>query len=254
MRRRIPASKRGKVFEHEPIEFIELSSEDTDNGRFYTLPDGTKLHSMTTMLGLTTDHTWLEEWRQRIGEEAAAKETERCGLRGDGVHMACELYVKNAPMLEVLEAPGEYGRLFHQLKRHLDERVGTILAVEIPLYSKKMRVAGRVDLVCMWWSEGRWKLAIVDYKTSNWIKAKDDIESYQAQLCGYATCLYEMTGLRPEILVNLIATENDTKATIISFTIEESLPVLKRHLEDFYELLDKTNKKLGESGDGKDKG
>lgn len=247
--RLLPKTQRGKTFVHDIIPYIEIKSEDTPNGRFYTLPDGTKLHSMTTMLGLTSDHTWLEEWRARIGEEAAKIETERCAVRGEAVHLSCELYVKNEPMEKVLEACEGHTKLFFQLKPVLDKRIGKVLAIEIPLFSKKMRVAGRVDLICYWLHEGVWKLAIVDFKTSNWIKNKNDIEDYQAQLCGYAMCLYEMTGLKPEILVNIIATENSVTPTMPIFSLSESLPVLKQRLNMFYALLDKEYE-AGESGNG----
>lgn len=234
-----PYNVRPKDFEHDIIPYIELESVTTDSGRFYTLPDGvTKFHSMTTMLSATSDHTWLEKWRQRIGEEAAAIETQRCADRGEAVHLSCELYIKNKPMELVLESCEGYVRLFVQLKPWIDKHVGLVIAQEIPLYSYKLKLAGRVDLVCYWLHEGRYKLAIVDFKTSNWFKSPNEIEDYQTQLCGYATMLYEMTGLKPELLVNIIATESRPTANVAYFTPQESLPLLAKRIKQFRDLLD----------------
>ena len=236
---RTPYNVRAKTFEHQPIQYVELVCEDTPNGRFYTMPDGvTKFRSMTSMLGLTSDKTWLEKWRERIGHEAAEAETKRCTERGEAVHLSCEWYLKNYDMEKVLSASSSHTKLFAQIKHWLDTKVGTVLAQEIPLFSYKMKLAGRVDLVCYWFHEGRWKLAIVDYKTSNWFKAPTDIEDYQTQLCGYAVMLYEMTGLRAELLVNVIGTETRTVANVAYFTPAESLPILQRRVKQFWELLD----------------
>lgn len=231
---------RGKVFEHDPIPYQQLNSEDTPNGRFYVLPNGQRVRSMTTMLGMTSDHTWLDEWRARLGAEAADAEAARCADRGEGVHLACEHYVNNKPMEECFKAAGEYPAMFLQIKSVLDKRCGLVLGQEIPLYSYKMEIAGRVDLIAWWYHEGKWHLAIIDYKTSNYIKNKGGIEAYQCQLCGYATCLYEMTGLRATLLVNVISNETGFDPTVIPFTVQESFPKLAKRISLYRELLYKT--------------
>lgn len=231
------ARDRAKVFEHQPFEYEQLISEDTENGRFYRLPNGEWVRSMTSFLGLTSDKTWLEQWRARLGEEAAEAESKRCSIRGEGVHLACEHYVNNEDMDTVFAAAGDYPELFLQIKPVLDKRCGVVLGQEIPLYSMKMRVAGRVDLIAWWYHKGEWHLAIIDYKTSNYVKERGGIETYQCQLCGYASCLYEMTGLRATLLVNVIANESDTKPSIITFTPQESFHKLKERLLLYREIL-----------------
>ncbi|CAL9977778.1 exonuclease [Vibrio phage K397] len=233
--------KRGKVFEHRdpPLVFDELECDDSGEYRQYTLTDGTRFFSMTSMLGMTSDHTWLDEWRERIGEEAADIETRRCADRGEGVHFSCEMYANNEPMDKVLEASGDYQWLFKQLKPVLDKRVGCVWVQEIPLFSRKMRVAGRVDLIAMWLNEdGVWELAVIDYKTSNWVKKKEDIGDYQCQLAGYAICFWEMFGIKINRLVNVIATEARMEPTIIEFTLDESMPKLAKKVKEFHKIID----------------
>ncbi|AUR97719.1 PD-(D/E)XK nuclease superfamily protein [Vibrio phage 1.244.A._10N.261.54.C3] len=232
--------KRGKVFEHRdpPLVFDELECDDSGEYRQYTLPDGTRFYSMTSMLGMTSDHKWLDEWRERIGEEAADAETKRCADRGEGVHFSCEHYLNNEPMERVLEASGDYQWLFKQLKGVLDKRVGCVWVQEIPLFSRSMKVAGRVDLIAMWLNEhGEWELSVIDFKTSNWVKTKDGIQDYQAQLCGYAKCFYDMFGIKINRLVNIIATEARMEPNIIEFTTQESVPVLVERVKAFHNIL-----------------
>lgn len=231
---------RGKTFPHRDpkLVFDELECDDTGEYRTYTLPDGTVFYSMTSMLGMTSDKGWLEEWRERIGDEAADIETQRCADRGEGVHLSCEKYCDNEPMDEVMKASGDYIRLFNQLKPVLDARVDCVWVQEIPLFSRKMRVAGRVDLIAMWLNEhGVWELAVIDYKTSNWVKTKDGIEDYQCQLAGYAICFWEMFGIKINRLVNIIATEATLSPTIIEFTLDESMKPLANRVNQFHKLL-----------------
>lgn len=223
---------RVKTFRHRPVPFEELDCVTTDNGRYYVAPDGTKLHSMTTMLGLTSDKEYLEEWREAVGDEAADKEMKRCSVRGEGVHFACEHYVNNEPMEKVVGECSGYVYMFEQIKKELDTRLGLVIVQEIPLYSYKMKVAGRVDLIGYWDGE----LAVIDFKTSNKEKTKEDCEDYAIQLCGYAVMFYEMFGIRIKKLVNIISTEGRTEATVIEYTTKEVLPLLASRTVKFHTL------------------
>ena len=184
---------------------VDITSEDTPNGRVYTNNDtGEQFWSVTTMLGMTSDKTWLEEWRKRLGEEAAKAETERCCDRGDKIHLACELYVQNKPLEEQLEAAGEYRKMFYQLRNCINTHVGEIVAAEIPVFSKVLQVGGRFDLLAQWRD---CELALIDYKGSNHLKTSAGITDYKIQLCAYSYALEETYGLRVTKFVNIIANE-----------------------------------------------
>lgn len=218
-------------FKHKKFEFQELECVTTDKGRWYTTPDGFKYHSVTTFLGKTSDDTWLEEWRNNIGHEKAAIETERCAVRGEGVHKACEDYLHNLDTF--MKSAGDYPHLFKQIRPYLN-RVEEVWAIEIPLFSRLMRLAGRVDLIAIWKGE----LCIIDYKTSNHIKTKEDIEDYGLQLCCYSVMFEEMFGIRIDKLVNIIATEKSTRASVIEFRRSELLPKLAARIKQFRKQLE----------------
>lgn len=212
LRQRTQLNERTHFFQQYKLPYKELECVTTDNGRHYVSPNGVKLTSVTTMLGRSADHTWLDEWRERLGAEAADAETQRCADRGEAVHLASELYLQNRPLPEVIQAAGDYLFLFKQLHPHLNH-VTKVYAQEIPLYSETLGLAGRVDFVGVY----KGVPTILDFKTSNLIKTRDMIEDYSIQLCLYSFMFEEMFKQRIDRLVNIISNEKSPNATVIEF-------------------------------------
>lgn len=224
---------RHYTFQQYALPFKELECVTTENGRHYVSPTGVKLTSVTTMLGRTGDHKWLEAWREKLGHEEAEKETQRCADRGEAFHLACELYLKNRPMIEVVQAAGPYMFMFKQVFPHLN-KMTKIYAQEIPLYSEVLGLAGRVDLIGVY--EG--KPAIIDFKTSNTLKTAGMIEDYSIQLCLYSVMFEQMFGVRIERLINIISNESVMVPTVIEFARKD---ILKKMFERvrLYHKMDK---------------
>jgi ATP-dependent exoDNAse (exonuclease V) beta subunit len=214
------------MFDLDLIEFQELDSVTTDNGRFYTTPDGKVLPSVTTILGRTKDQTHLNEWKERLGAKAAEFESQRAANRGSAMHNLCEKLVLNQPYNLRDEMPVSV-QLFSQLRPILQERVNNIRAVEAPLYSEYLGVAGRVDLVADY--EG--KRSIIDYKSSNNVKKLEWIEDYCLQTSMYAVMFEERTGLPVNQLVIMIGNENSPKPSVF---------VQKRN-DWIYKAIDRVN-------------
>jgi hypothetical protein len=197
------------MFDVNLIEFQELNAVTGDDGRFYTTPEGKVYPSVTTVLGKTKDQTHLQEWRDRLGEEAAARESKRTADRGTALHLLCEKLVLNQPYDLRKEMPVPV-QLFTQLRPILIENVNNIMGVESPLYSDYLGVAGRVDLIAKF----RGRNSIIDYKSSNKVKQRDWIEDYFIQTSMYSVMFEERTGIPIPQLVILIGTEESTKASI----------------------------------------
>lgn len=212
LRRYSAMKERTKFFPQYKLPYQELECVTTENGRHYISPNGIKLTSVTTMLGRSSDHGWLDEWRERLGAEAADAETQRCADRGEAVHLACELYLRNEPLEKVIEAAGSYLFLFKQLRPYLD-KVDKVYAQEIPLYNEVFQLAGRVDFVGVY--EGI--PTILDFKTSNVFKTRGMIEDYSIQLCLYSMMFERMFGHKIERLVNIISNEKGINPTVIEF-------------------------------------
>lgn len=197
------------MFELNLIEFTELEAETGEGGRFYTTPQGIVYPSVTTVLGATKDQSHLQKWKERLGEEAAARESKRTADRGTALHLLCEKLVLNQPYDLRKEMPVPV-QLFSQLRPVIQENVNNIMGVESPLYSNFLGVAGRVDLVADW----QGKTSIIDYKSSNKVKKREWIEDYFLQTSIYAVMFEELTGIPVPQLVILIGTEESTKPSV----------------------------------------
>jgi genome maintenance exonuclease 1 len=76
--------------------------------------------------------------------------------------------------------------------------------VEGQLWSHDLEVAGTVDLV----AEFDGEMAIIDWKTSNWPKKRNQIHSYFMQESAYAVMFEERTGIPVTRLVTLVANKD----------------------------------------------
>jgi genome maintenance exonuclease 1 len=197
------------MFKHNLIELPELISETRDDGRFYTTPQGNVYPSVTTVLSSTKDQTHLIEWKKRIGEEVANRESKRAANRGSALHSLCERFVLNQTIDIRKEMPIP-AQLFSQIKSVLLDRLNNILSVENTLYSDYLKVAGRVDLV----AEFDNKTSIVDFKTSNKVKNKEWIDDYFIQASMYSVMFEEMTKIPAAQLVIIIGNEESIKSSV----------------------------------------
>ena len=211
-----------KRFEHKIIPFEPLKDEMTDQGRVYILPDQSRVFSVTTRLGQAMPKEHLIEWRERVGEEEANKVTNLATARGTAVHALCENYLLNKPEYPDNSMPVNI-HLFKTIKPILDKHISTVYAIEAPLYSTSLKTAGRVDLIAKWDT----KPAIIDFKTSNKTKTKENILSYFLQTTCYAMMFEELTGVKLDTIVIIIAVEDDHPQVFIEKTTNYRQKVLE---------------------------
>ena len=184
-----------------PQQLPDLKSETFPDGkRYYTLPDGTKLPSVTTVLGAMKKDA-IMAWRKRVGEAEANRVSKKATGRGTNVHTLCERYLNNEDMGTMMPDALE---MFLSLKPLLN-KVNNIHYQEQALWSKQLGLAGRVDCI----GEYNGVLSIIDFKTSRKIKTKVQIEDYFWQTAAYALMYEEMIGLPIHNLVIIMAVENE---------------------------------------------
>jgi genome maintenance exonuclease 1 len=199
------------MFDHvdHGINLETLECDTTPAGRFYYPPSGEKFPSVTTVLGVQ-DKSGLEAWRKRVGEEEAKRISVQAANRGSDVHLIAENYLNNMK---------DYGKgrmpvnvmTFNTLKPILDSRVNNIYFQEAPLYSRKIKTAGRVDLI----AEFDGKLSIIDFKTSKKLKEAKWIEGYFMQESFYAAAFYELTQIPIKQIVTLIMVDDEKPQVFI---------------------------------------
>ena len=183
--------------------YEDLVAETTDTGRTYKCPDGSSFNSVTTVLKVLSEDA-IQAWRRRVGEDVANKIGVRAANRGTAVHSIIERYLDNDVEYDKDVMPDVLST-FKDVQPILDEHISEILGLEAPLYSKHLKLAGRVDCVGVFDN----KLSIIDFKTSRKIKKKEWIHNYFAQASAYAIMFEERTGIPVPQLVIIIAVDNE---------------------------------------------
>ena len=188
----------------------DLETETINGKRFYKTPEGLLYPSVTTITGQHGKDKILE-WRRRVGEEEANRISTKASNRGTKVHKICENYLNNEEdyartnPAHIHKTMPDTIAMFKSLQPLLDEHVNNIHALEIPLYSHHLRVAGRVDCI----AEYDGKLSIIDFKTSGRLKEESWIKGYFMQCSAYAVMYEERTGIPVSQIVIMIAVDSE---------------------------------------------
>jgi ATP-dependent exoDNAse (exonuclease V) beta subunit len=181
----------------------ELEAITTAEGRRYVLPNGEMVPSVTTVLGAQSKEG-IEKWKEKVGEEEAAKVLHQAGVRGTEVHELAENFINNKPDWSAGYQPANLFT-FNQIRYILENNLDNVWYQECPLYSMRLRTAGRLDCMAEWNGE----LSIIDFKTSRKPKKKEWIENYFLQASFYAAAFYELTGVAIKKAVIVMAVDGD---------------------------------------------
>lgn len=188
-----------KTFTHKPLSMNWKLEEVYQNGsRSYKTPEGI-FPSVTTVVGWEKQK-FFTEWRNKNPDES-----KRVTSRGTKFHSLLEKYIKNEDIdYENINSSQKF--LFNLVKPEID-KLDNIIALEQPLFSKTIGLAGRVDCIADY--DG--KLSIIDFKASSKEKRERDIDNYFAQATAYALMFQERTGIVIDNFAILIACEDGLK-------------------------------------------
>ena len=168
--------------------------------RHYVTPKGTKLPSVSTVMGYDPKKLdTLEAWRKRIGHEKAAKITKESQNYGTMMHNCLEHYLSN----DVDALHEEFSKkdkaeiytpmsMFNTIKEFCDRYVEGIYDQERPIYSNRLGVAGRFDVLCKMHGVP----VIMDFKNSRRPKKKEWVKGYILQSTAYAQMITEHSGVK----------------------------------------------------------
>ncbi len=191
------------MFNHIDLDLKPLEREHIDGVRYYKIPDEEELIKMVSITSVTShfNKEIFVKWRKKVGNEEADRITKAATGRGTDMHTLTEHYLKNEDLPKGLRPISDF--LFKISKGKLN-KINNIYALEGPLYSKELGIAGTVDCIAEYDGE----LAIIDFKTSKKPKPRDWIEHYFVQCMAYGCMLYEMKGISIKKLVIIMACEN----------------------------------------------
>jgi genome maintenance exonuclease 1 len=202
-----------------------LNTETVDDKRYYVTPSGQRLPSVTTVLGAMKKKE-IMAWRRKVGEVEANRISKLATGRGNRVHSLAEKYLMNESIEWKKEMPDAI-EMFRSIESHFS-KINNIHYMEQALWSEKIGLAGRVDLIAEW--EG--KLSVIDFKTSKRIKTEDKIQDYFAQCVAYAMMYEERVGAPIDQIVVLMAVENEQPLIFVKET-KDYVDTLYEHIE-FY--------------------
>ena len=196
------------MFKHigPAVPIKELQTRTMDSGRFYKIEDAW-LPSVTTVVSNATKHGILQ-WQKRVGFAEAEKVRRASAWRGTQYHNLVEHYLNNE-LEKIEESEGLPTYLFRSARETLD-RISDVVAIEAPLFSRNLGIAGRVDCIASFDSE----LAIIDFKTTKNLKKEEHLEKFFVQEAAYAYMYYEMTGVEVDKLVTLSVAEDGTTQVV----------------------------------------
>ena len=197
-------------FHHTKIDlgYKDLDTVTLKSGRTYSTPKGIKYPSVTTVLSILSSDG-IDAWRKRVGEEKANAISFQASNRGTDVHDCLEKYVANDPAYAKGYMP-HITMAVNKIKPILEERLGTVYAQEVALYSDHLKLAGRVDMIAEW--DG--VLSVIDWKTSKKEKKHEWVTNYFIQESSYAIMWEERTGTPITQLVTIIACDELTEPQV----------------------------------------
>lgn len=191
------------LFRHNFFEFEDLKTDESTGERHYLLPDGSAVPSVTTVLSKLSK-AGIDAWKQRVGEEEAKRISTKAALRGTAIHKICEAFLLNDPNYIKGQMPTDK-ETFRKLQPYLEQCIGTIYGLEIPLFSKVLNTAGRTDCI----AEYKGKMSVVDFKTSRKPKREEWIENYFIQATCYALMAEAMFRVDIPQIVVMICVDNE---------------------------------------------
>jgi len=169
-----------------------------DGSRVYATPSGKSYPSVTTVTGLLGKAAIIA-WRKRVGEAEANRISTAAANRGTRIHTLCESFLKNESVEPDMFDHHTWNSILPELSK-----INNVHALETPLYSDHLEVAGTVDCIAEYDS----KLSVIDFKTSKRVKSRDDIHNYFMQCAAYAVAFEERTRIPVGHLVIIMAVDD----------------------------------------------
>ena len=215
------------MFNHVDLNLVPLEREHIDGVRYYKVADEEELIKMVSITSVTShfNKEIFINWRKKVGNETADKITKAATKRGTDMHTLTEYYLKNDDLPDV---PPISEFLFKIAKSKLN-LINNIYALEGPLYSKQLGIAGTVDCIAEYNDE----LAIIDFKTSKKPKPREWIEHYFVQAMAYGCMLYELTGIPVKKLVIIMACENGECVVYEEYDKAKYIKLLGEYIRKF---------------------
>ena len=160
--------------------YVNSTRIEDQGTRLYDV-NGTRLPSVTTILGRTKDQQFIKDWKAKVGEQEAERIKNLSSKRGTSMHKFLECHVTGVGYDDLTglgqEAKAMAQKVIDVGLTPVEEYYGS----EVTLYYPGL-YAGSTDLVCV----HNGKDTVVDFKQANRAKRKEWIGDYYLQIAAYA--------------------------------------------------------------------
>jgi len=216
------------MFNHVDLNLEPLKRETIDGVRYYSIPDVEELIKLVSITSITShfNKEIFVNWRKKVGDVEADRITKAATTRGTDMHTLTEHYLKNDEKLPKVPPISDF--LFKIAKGELN-KIDNIYALEGPLYSKQLGIAGTVDCI----GEYNGELSIIDFKTSKQPKPRNWVEHYFVQAMAYGCMLYEMRDISIKKLVIIMACENGECKVYEEYDKAKYIMLLSEYIRKF---------------------
>ena len=160
--------------------YVDSTRIEEHGSRLYDV-NGTRLPSVTTILGKTKNQQFIKDWKAKVGEQEAERIKNVSSSRGTAMHKFLENHITGVGY-DDLTALGQEAKAM--AKKVIDVGLAPVeeyFGSEVTLYYPGL-YAGSTDLVCLHNN----RESIVDFKQANRPKKKEWIEDYYLQIAAYA--------------------------------------------------------------------
>jgi len=160
--------------------YVDASRIEDQGTRLYDV-NGSRLPSVTTILGATKNQQFIKEWKAKVGEQEADRIKNVSSSRGTAMHKFLEHYILGTGY-DDLTALGQEAKAMAE--KVIDVGLTPVqeyYGSEVTLYYPGL-YAGQTDLVCLHNS----RETVVDFKQANRPKKQEWIEDYYLQIAAYA--------------------------------------------------------------------
>ena len=192
-------------FKHLLLKKIEIERVDTENGRFYILPDGSKVPSVTTVLYKNEPQIDSEIYRRR-GTQARH--------RGEIVHQMMEKYLLNDPVKNSMPVDK---LSFKPVKEVLDKNISCVLGVEHRLYSTELQAAGTCDILAIWKGDKN-SATIIDLKTLRRKRSDKIIYKYLLQSTAYSMMVEEVFNIPVSRIIIICSIDHENEPDVHNYS------------------------------------
>ena len=160
--------------------YVRGTQIEDHGSRIYDV-NGSRLPSVTTILGRTKNQEFLKEWKAKVGEQEAERIKNVSSSRGTAMHKFLENYITGVGYDDLTALGQEAKAMANKVIEIGLAPVEEYFGSEVTLYYPGL-YAGSTDLVCL--HNGR--ETVVDFKQANRPKKKEWIEDYYLQIAAYA--------------------------------------------------------------------